>query len=164
LRAALREVKPSADSEEWQRVKTLWEARDHAIREIAEREGQFTGFVRELSAYTGWVPFIPPEELGDFYPMIEVSGLASENPDAIKLLKFLSSVAGDHASFVVSLLEKLIDQERGPWFLIHEADTIRTILEAAMSSDDEQARSCAVRVINLFGERGDERYRDLLRR
>ena len=163
LTAALREIKPSADSEEWRRAKALWEARFRAIGEIAEREGQLTGFVRELSAYTGWVPYIP-EDLGNFYSMIEVSGLVSEDPDAIKLLKFLSPVAGDHASFVVSLLEKLMRQERGPWFLIHEADTIRTILEAAVSSNDEQARSCAVRVINLFGERGDERYRDLLRR
>ncbi len=31
-----------------------------------------------------------------------------------------------------------------------------------MSSDDDQTKSCAVRVVNLFGERGDERYRDLL--
>ena len=78
--------------------------------------------------------------------------------------RFMSSVAGEHASFVVSLLEKLMGQERGPWFLIHEGDTIRTMLKVAVSSGDEQARSCAVRVINLFGERGDERYRDLLRR
>lgn len=164
LEVALREVKPSADSEEWRRTKALWEGRFRAIGEIAEREGQLTGFARELSAYTGWVPYIPPEELGNFYPMIEVSGLASENPDTIRLFEFLSSVAADHAPFVVSLLEKLMGQERGPWFLIHEADTIRTILKVAISSGDEQARSCAVRVINLFGERGDERYRDLLRR
>jgi len=163
LRAALRKIKPSADSEEWLRVKALWEMRVRAIGEIAEREGQLTSFIKELGAFTSWVPLIP-EDLGNFYSMIKVSGLVSENPDAIKLLKFLPSVAGDHAPFVVSFLEKLLQQDRGPWFLATEYDTIRTILEAAMSSGDEQARSCAVRVTNLFGERGDERYRDLLRR
>jgi len=65
--------------------------------------------------FTGWVPLIP-EDLGNFYPMIEVSGLVSENWDAIRLLEFLSSVAADHAPFVVSLLEKLVHQERGPLF------------------------------------------------
>jgi hypothetical protein len=164
LGAALREIQLSPDSEEWRRVKTLWEARDRTIREIAEREGHLTGFVRELSAYTGWVPFIPPEELENFYPMIERSGLISENWDAIRLLEFFASVAGDHAPFVISFLERLVQQDRGPLFLATKYDIIRTILEAAMNSGDEQARSCAVRVINLFGERGDERYRDLLRR
>ena len=162
LGAELRESKPSADSEEWLRVKALWEARVRAIVEILGSEGQLTNFVRELSAFTAWVPFIP-EDLGDFYPMIELSELASENGDAIRLLKFLSSVAQNHAYFVASLLEKLLRQERGPWFLATEYDTIRTILETAMRSGDEQAKSCAVRVINLFGERGDERYRELLK-
>ena len=163
LKAGLREVEPIADSEEWLRVKVLWGARFRAIGEIAERDGQLTGFIKELGAFTGWVPLIP-EDLGNFYSMIEMSGLVSENWDAIRLLEFLSSVAIDHAPFVVSFLEKLVQQDRGPWFLATEYDTIRTILEIAMSSGDEQARSCAVRVINLFGERGDERYRDLLRR
>jgi len=108
------------------------------------------------------VPLIP-EDLGNFYRMIELSGLVSENWAAIRLLEFLSSVAGDHAPFVSALLEKLLRQEREPWFLATESDTVRTILEVAMSSGDEHARSCAVRVINLFGERGDERYRGLLK-
>jgi len=60
-------------------------------------------------------------------------------------------------------LEKLLQQERESWFLATESDEVRTILEVAMSSGDEQARSSAVSVINLFGERGDERYRDLLK-
>jgi len=162
LGATLREVKPSAHSEEWLRVKALWEARIREIGEIVERKGQLTGFIRELGAFADWVPFIP-EDLGDSYSMIEVSGLASENGAAIRLLEFLSSIAEDHATFVVSLLEKLLQQEREPWFLGTESDEVRTILEAAMSSGDEQARSCAVSVINLFGERGDERYRDLLK-
>lgn len=162
LGAVLGEVKPSADSKEWLRVKALWEARVREIGEIVERKGHLTGFIRELGAFTDWVPFIP-EDLGNFYSMIEVSGLASENGVAIRLLEFLSSVAEDHAAFVVSLLEKLLRQERAAWFMATESDEVRTILEVAMSSGDEQARSYAVRVINLFGERGDERYRDLLR-
>lgn len=162
LGAALREVKPSADSEEWLRVRALWEARVRTVGEIVEREGHLTGFIKELGAFTDWVPFIP-EDFENFYPMIEVSALASENGAAIRLLEFLSSVAEDHAAFVVSLLEKLLQQERAAWFLATESDEVRTILEVAMSSGDEQARSCAVRVINLFGERGDERYRGLLK-
>jgi hypothetical protein len=162
LGVELREVKPSADSEEWLRAKILWETRVKAIGKIFEREGQFTGFTEELGAFARWVPLIP-EDLGDFYPLIELAGLASEKGDTIRLLEFLSQVAEDHAPFVVSLLEKLVRQERGQWFWTAKYGTIRTILEAAIRSGDEQAKSCAVRIINLFGERGDERYRDLLK-
>jgi hypothetical protein len=154
-------MKPSADSKEWLRVKALWEARIREIGEIVERKGQLTDFIRELGTFADWVPFIP-EDLGNFYSMIELSGLASEDGAAIRLLEFLSSIAEDHAAFVVSLLEKLLQQEREPWFLATESNEVRTILEVAMSSGNEQARSGAVRVINLFGERGDERYRELL--
>jgi hypothetical protein len=42
------------------------------------------------------------------------------------------------------------------------SDEIQNILETAMHSGDKGARESAVRVINLYGERGEERYRDLL--
>jgi hypothetical protein len=162
LEAGLREVKPSANSEEWLRARALWETRVRAIEESTGKKGQLAGFTKELAAFTGWVPFIP-EDLGDFYRLIELAALASENGDTIRLLEFLSKVAEDHTPFVVAVLEKLLGQERGPWFWTAEHGTIRTVLEAAIRSSDEETKSCAVRIINLFGERGDERYRALLK-
>ena len=164
LGVALREVKLDVDSEEWLHTRTLWETRFRTIAETAEREGQLTECLMELSAFTRWVPFIPGD-LEDFYPMIRVAALASDEGDVNELIEFLASVAVDHAPFAASLLEELLKQgNRGPWFLKggRTARHVRNILEAAMSSHDDQTKSCAVRVVNLFGERGDERYRDLL--
>ncbi len=163
LGGALREVKPDADSEEWLRTRTLWEARFRIIVQTAERGGQLTEYLMELSAFTRWVPFVPGD-LEDFYPMIKTAALASDEGDVRELIEFLSPVSADHAHFTVSLLEDLLKQvNRRSWFLRdgHIAVHVRNILEAAMDSDD-QTRSCAVRVVNLFGRRGDERYRDLL--
>jgi len=164
LEVALGEVKHDANSAEWLRARTLWETRFRRIaEEIVERGGQPAKYNAELSAFIGWVPFIP-ENLENFYPMIRNAALASDEGDVNEFIEFLSSVAENHAPFAVLLLEELLKQgNRGPWFLRagHTAGHVRGILEAAMRSDDE-TKSRAVRVVNLFGERGDERYRDLL--
>ncbi len=163
LGVALREVKPVTDSEEWLRAKVLWEARSRTIEEATEwKEEQLASFAQELAAFVDWIPFIP-ENLGNFYSLIESSVIVSGKGRSGELIRFLSSVAADHASFVVSLLEKLVQKEQDRWFLIHEGNAVRAMLEAAMTSDDEQAKLCAVRVINLFGQLGNERYRDLLK-
>jgi len=163
LGTALREVKPRADSEEWVRVKTLWVAGVQVIVEATNGQTEkLAGFVNELGAFSRWVPYIP-ENLEDFYSMIELSGLVAERGNVIDLLRFLGMVAKEHAHFVVSFLEKLLNRERDFWFWGPNSKVVRTVLEVAMTSDDEATRACAVRIINLFGERGDERYRDLLR-
>ena len=163
LTAGLRKVKPVTDSEEWLRVKALWKMRIRTIKEIAEGGGHPTSFKKELGAFAEWVPLIP-ENLGYFYSMIELSALASGIGGMGRLIEFFSSEITDHVPFAVSLLEKLLQQEgRDPWWILARDEAIRIILETATSSDDEQAKSCAIRIINLLGERGIERYRDLLK-
>jgi hypothetical protein len=160
LGAALREVKPDTSSKGWLRAKELWETR---FRIITKCEDQSID-KKELSAFTEWVPFIPGE-LKEFYPMIKVSALSSDEGNVNKLIEFLSSPADRHTSFTVSLIEDLLKQrDRGPWFLRIGSTTISIylLLATAMSSHDANVRSCAARVINMFGELGDERYRELL--
>ncbi len=162
---ALGEVKPGANSAEWLRARTLWETRFRTIaKEILEQGELPTEYIAELSAFIRWVPFIP-ENVEDFYSMIRIAALVSDEGDVNELIEFLSSVAVNHAPFAVSLLEELLTHgNRGPWFLRagHIVGHVRNILDAAIKSGDDKAKSCAVRVINLFGERGDERNRDLL--
>ena len=45
---------------------------------------------------------------------------------------------------------------------MYRGEETRAVLEAAMRSGDEEARSCAEVAINLLGERGQYEYRDLL--
>ena len=104
-----------------------------------------------------------PEDLDDFYPKIELAVLLSENWQVVKLMEFLAQTADVNAYIAVALLEKSLKQDRGTWFLAGRSVEIEKILSTAMISESSEARSSAVRVINLFGERGEERYRELLR-
>lgn len=151
-------------SEEWFRVKELWEARIQTINEIVVQGGELIAHLNELKAFTRWVLFIP-EDLRNFYPLIKISALAADDGDVNELIEFLASFNDEHAPFTVSLLEALLEQShRGSWFLRdrHSAEYVQKMLETAMDSGDEQTKASAARVINLFGKRGDERYRDLL--
>lgn len=160
----LRKAKPEADSEEWSRTRALLETRLQSFLDVVDQGGEPNGYVKELSAFTRWVPFIPGD-IKNFYSLIKIATLLSDDGDVNKLVEFLSSVAPQHAPFAVSLLEMLLKQRiRGSWFLRdrHSAENVRKILVAAMNSEEEDTKSCAERVVNLFGKRGDERHRDLL--
>jgi len=165
LGRGLREVKPAASADEWVRVKSFLNNRFYTIiEEVNAKEKQPQKHLEELSAYVEWVPFIP-EDLEEFYPMIKLSALASEEFKVNQFIEFLSPIANEHAYFSISILEDLLNQEhRSLWFLRagHDVVHVRNIIEAAKESGDDEAKDCAIRVINLFGERGDERYRDLL--
>lgn len=164
LGGGLREVSPSNKSDEWQRAKMIWKERFDRIKVGAEQENALEGFTQELDAFSSWIPFIP-ENLAYFYEDITLAVLSSQNGSVHNLLDFFVSIANEHVFFVVSLLEALVQQDRGSWFWMtrDKVDQVRTILETALQSTDENAKVGAIRIINIFGAQyGDERYRDLL--
>ena len=160
LGTALREVKPDITSEGWLRARNLWETRFGMITACERPPTE----LNELGAYTGWVQYIPGD-LMEFYPMIKASALISDVGDVNRLIEFLSANVVKHTGFAVSLIEDLLKlQEKKQWLLMVSTTTnnIYNILFAAMGANDEKTKSSAVRVINHFGELGNERYRDLL--
>jgi len=160
IAAGLGKAAPDANSEEWLRAKRLWTTRFQFI--AACEEGQPDNYRKESAAYLEWVPHIP-EAIDSFYGMIEGSARVSDSGGAIRLLKYLASVAQKHARFAVSVLGQLLGQDREPWFWATGDPTVQTILEAAMSSDNREAQSLAAKAINWFGARGNEHYRGLLK-
>jgi hypothetical protein len=60
-------------------------------------------------------------------------------------------------------LRKRTEWTRSRWSTTLEYEAIRKVLKAAMGSGEEDTVSSAMRIINLFGERGDERYQSLLK-
>lgn len=164
IEAGLESVKPDADSEEWQRAKALWIARVQAMTEAAEKKGNLERFLQEVGAYTGWVPYVPSGEFEDLFPLIEVSVRFCDSHQVHEVIEFLPSTLDEHARLAMRLLEGIVEQSAERWFMASEHEAVRSILEAAMGSGDEEVVGSAVRVINRFGERGDERYRLLLER
>jgi hypothetical protein len=161
LGSALAEVEPSANSQEWQRVETLWRARFRFANHTIQQTGHLGNLHAELAAFARWVPSIP-EALDDLYPEIRLSLRLADNSLAARVVEFLAHTVNENLGIAVALLEEVVEQDRGPWFLIAQRDQVYDILSSAMKSEDLEIQSAAVRVINLFGERGNEHYRELL--
>jgi len=152
----LEQVKPSADSEIWQRLRRLWEARVDAATQAQDP----TAFGKELSAFAQWLSDVP-EDLDSLYRLIEAIVPHLERGfHTSEVMEYLAGQAEAHPALAARLLLKIIEQEKEP--LYRGQEETRAILQAAMSSGDEEARSCAVIAINLLGERGQYEYRDLL--
>jgi len=114
---ALRESQPDADSEQWARAKTLWLTRYQTITSIVDEGAALSDHLGELAAYVRWVPGIPGD-LKEFYPMIQLSAVVSDESHVHELLEFFATKKPDGAVFVSGLLEDLLKQDHRPgWFL-----------------------------------------------
>jgi hypothetical protein len=97
--------------------------------------------------------------------MILIGALVLEEVDLRLLLEYFSTEGLEYCGFAAEVLGELLEQEhRREWFLQgrHASEPIMTILKKAITSGDEAARQSAIDVINQFGERGDDGYRELL--
>jgi len=147
----------NAGSDDWQRRKKFWHQR-YAFIQSGEN---IQNHSRELSAYLWWVPHIP-DPLVSYYEMIEVSALVAEDHQLINLFKDLVQNISDNLRFVVILYEKIYQAKGSRYLWFADRDEVQIILETAMRSNDPVAKQSAIRTINIYGERGDERYRPLL--
>lgn len=73
----------------------------------------------------------------------------------------LARAAPDYPRESISCLEILIDMTTEPWTIRHWVRDIRTILQAALESRDEDARATAEALIDKLGRKGHHDYRDL---
>jgi hypothetical protein len=150
----------------WARMRNYWEARTYVHYHIPrgyEME-------QEMSAFVSWVRGVP-DDLRSLAPLLRpcIEHLATGH-DAHDLLAYLSEQSESHALLATEMLGLLLDREavlaRGPdvnrIYLIGAEQYIQTILENAMRAE-AAARESAISLINSLGERGDYRYRELLR-
>lgn len=148
----------SSQSDEWKRLKYFWRQRYTFI----QTQEKHDNYKEELAAFLLWVPHIP-EPLKSFEEMIEASALVAKDWNLINLFEYLAKVANDYPAFVINLFEKSLRRTDLPYFFIAQSEVILKILNTAIHSEDQEARESAIRAINLYGERGDEGYRDLLK-
>ncbi|HEY2717379.1 MAG TPA: hypothetical protein VGI73_14270 [Solirubrobacterales bacterium] len=74
----------------------------------------------------------------------------------------LPRMADRHPREVVEILRLMIVTEPERWSVLGSVEEVRQTLSAAIDSGDGQARSAAVRVLNLLGARGLTEFRDLI--
>lgn len=157
----LAEEKPSADSEKWQRLKKLWEARAEAASKADEPEE----FAKELLGFLQWLDSVP-EGLAPLSSMIgaAIPYYESARAPGRSLPEFLAREAASHPTLACQLLAELIAKAGEETGILTRREHIRTILVEGIDSGEADAVSFAVDAINLLGELGAWEYVELLKR
>lgn len=158
-------VEEAVPAEQWTRLRTYWEART----QFASRAPGKYEMDKELSAFASWVDGVP-EQLNALAPLLRCAlEHLTTGHDAHQLLDYLAKQSDNHPKLAADMLGLLLARQAaldsGPdvdrIYLIGAEQQIWDILQNAMAGD-ATAQQSAISVINLLGERGDYRYRDLL--
>jgi len=146
-----------ADSEEWVRIKSFWLQRHEEIHKNPENHK------KELAAFLLWVPHLP-ESLDEFYELIESSALIADDWHLGNFFEQMAKpdVVEKQISITTALFEKSLKRTDIEYYSFARREEVTTIIETAIRSDNAEVKEGAIRIINIYGERGDERYRYLL--
>lgn len=140
----------------WPQLQVLWETRIAAADAVPNP----AEFRVELSAYFGWLRGTP-EGIGVLYPLIERTlPYMQEGVYSDLLLEYLQKQATTYPKLAVHVLLQIMTVGVGP--PQYKQDKVTDILIMAMKSGNSDARTDAIRAINLFGEFGEYAYSDLL--
>ena len=108
-----------------------------------------------------WLAYCP-KTLEQLYHMLFASiKYFQEVFNARQLTNYAAGYCEQSPFEAVSLLGDIIKTAKEAWW-IPEEEVERSILCAAMQSNNANAKDIAIYLINLHGERGDYRWRDLL--
>lgn len=155
----LQDKKPARDSDLWSKMRRLWE------RKVAAMSGTDTPneLREELSSFAWWLEDAP-ENLGELYDLLEpIVPYLEVGTQGRHVLEYLAKQAEAFPTKASRLLLKMAKDVPDNIYLSRE-EPVRQILETAIRSTEAEAKTTANSIINLFGERGDYRYRDLLGR
>ena len=155
----LEEQKPDKGTDLWLKMRRLLEARvavtlepdtSHDIRE-------------ELSGYAWWLKDAP-ENLSELYDLLEpIVPYLEVGTQGRHVLEYLARQAEAFPAKASRLLLRMATDVPDNIYLSREGP-VRQILETALRSTDAEAKTNVYEIVNLFGERGDYRYKDLLGR
>lgn len=155
----LQEQKPGKEAGLWLKIRRLWETRIAATLEVdASYEMR-----QELSSYA-WLLKDTPENLYELYALLEpIVPYLEVGIHGRHFLEYLAEQAKLFPTKASLLLLKMAREVPDNIYLSRE-EPVRQILEAANRSIEREAKENVRKIVNLFGERGDYRYRDLLGR
>lgn len=152
----LEEQKPKEKSQEWKRIKGLWAKR---LKEAKNEDSQ-----SELS-HLALLLNHAPETIDDLYTMVEpiIPNLVRSNV-IDDFLEYLVKSIPINLEKTLSLLLPLIKANPPELGYGIFTDEISQILEAGLRSSSDTCKVLAEEIINIFGERGNDGYRHLLKK
>jgi hypothetical protein len=140
----------------WNRCWTLWQNRI----ETAETE-DVSQNTQEISDYMRWLK-ICPLGVDVLYPVLYKSIKYFNIGYHVKILnKYIANYCDQFPLEAVILLKKSIIDIKESWWKPEDKDEEK-ILNAAMASGNEEARSIALEIINYRGEQGDYRWKKFI--
>jgi len=143
----------------WLKMRRLWETRVAAASEVTVPNE----IREELSSYAWWLKDTP-ENLDELYALLEpIVPYLEVGTQGRHFLEYLAEQAKVFPTKASLLLLKMAREVSDNIYLSRE-ELVRQILEAANSSNEAEAKENVREIVNLFGEQGDYRYRDLLGR
>jgi len=153
------EQKPGKGADLWLKIRRLWET-----RVAATSEANVSYEMREeLSSYAWWLKDTP-ENLDELYALLEpIVPYLEIGTHGRHFLEYIAEQAKLFPTKASLLLLKMAREVPDNIYLSRE-EPVRQILEACNRSAEEEAKENVRKIVNLFGERGDYRYRDLLGR
>lgn len=151
--------KPDKGADLWLKMRRLWEAR---VAAALENDTSYE-MREELSSYALWLEDAP-ENVSELYALLEpIVPYLEVGIEGLYVLKYLAKQAEAFPIEATRLLQRMAREALDSIYLSKE-DLVRQILEAANMSGETRAKENIRDIVNLFGERGDYRYRDLLGR
>jgi len=149
--------KPSAEDDDWKRIKSLWEWRlEEAAKYETEKE-----INKEIASFSRLLKHTPME-LGCMYPALEqMLNYKAERYELNLIIEYLGKNGASYPAQAIKLLHSIMTRRKDLYLTNDIKDIIREILVAAMDQD-EVTTNQIVDIINEFGRRGDYRWRELL--
>ena len=143
-------------SEVWQRCWRLLQMRlEKAETEEVTKNGQ------EIANYMRWLVSAPMTLDQLYETLLKSVKYFQDRFDVMQLLDYAVTYCEQSPREAISLLRETISSAKEPWWRANE-DVEEKILRAAMTSADEEARQIAIDIINLRGEQGFYKWRELL--
>jgi len=153
----LEKQKPGKGADLWLKMRHLWEIR---VAVALEADASYE-MREELSSYAWWLKDAP-ENLSELYDLLEpIVPYLEVGTQGRHVLEYLSKQSGAFPVRASRLLLHMAKEVPDNIYLSRE-EPVRQILETALRSTDAEAKTIVYEIVNLFGERGDYRYKDLL--
>lgn len=140
-----------------ERLKVLW-----ASRVSAARCGPPTSFALEIPAFGWWFVSGAFDDSWALGQLREVVDMMHNIEPLYQVAKRLGQVAPAYPTQAVQCLAAMVQTAQGEMMLESLREPARLILEAAMHSASDEARTNAVGLIHWFGAHGVMDFRDLL--
>jgi hypothetical protein len=157
LSQVLGSQKPSAEDRVWQKIWSLWQWR---IEDASVSDNQ-RPFTKEIASFCRFLKNTPLELPKLYSTLQRMLGFEIEAFEIGLIIEYLGANSEKHPDLAVRMLHEIVSTERSFYLVTDTEKSVEQIFTAAIYAGKE-AKAKAIEIINIFGERGDYKWRPFL--